>query len=197
YRISDELRFIDPKHEMTFVPLVGNSGLYNRYLQTSSIANRFAEKYASRCFYPNVSFDRSQSSKLTPFERASIDELSSLWNHIDTAIFSLSSASSVDNYYLSEFSDSLSPSSVHLSACGEIFSQAYFADGSTESFVEEYPITAFPLEKLRQIKNTICIAVGPSKAYSIIWALRCGFVNTLITDVPTAEAIQIILDEET
>ena len=42
---------------------------------------------------------------------------------------------------------------------------------------------------------TIGVADGPAKVAPILGALRGGFVNTLVTDVRTAEAV-LALDDE-
>ena len=55
---------------------------------------------------------------------------------------------------------------------------------------------AFEAPDLRGVPVTIGVAAGPSKVAPILGALRAGIVNTLVTDVPTAEAV-LALDEET
>lgn len=197
YKIADELSFFQPMHEMTFVPLNGNSGLYNRYLQTSSITNRFAEKYNSRCFYLNSSCERPKSSELTNFEQAGLDELRLLWNRLDTAIFSLSTASALENYYISEYTEGMpKASTIDPNACGELLSQSFFRDGSFTSFGTGYRLISLPLDKLRNVKKTICVAVGPKKVPSIVWAAKFGFIKTLITDTTTAQLICDYLNGE-
>lgn len=197
YQIATELDFINPVHPTTFVPLLGNSGLYNRYLQTSSIADRFAEKYNSRCFYLSAYVSHATSAPLSAYEKTSINELESLWQRLDVAIFSLSSASTMENYYYAETMDAMpETSSIDPSACGEIISQAFCPDGSFTAFGSGYRLIALPLDRLRNIENTICVAVGRNKAYSMIWAVRCGFAKTIITDMPTALAMEEILNNE-
>jgi DNA-binding transcriptional regulator LsrR (DeoR family) len=48
-------------------------------------------------------------------------------------------------------------------------------------------------EQLRRIPNVICLAGGVSKARAAIGASRAGLVNVLVTDAPTARAIDVVL----
>ncbi len=47
-------------------------------------------------------------------------------------------------------------------------------------------VVAFPLDKLKDVKNVICIAGGLDKAEPVIYAARNGYFKTLITDHLTA-----------
>ena len=53
---------------------------------------------------------------------------------------------------------------------------------------------AFDARELPRVPVTIGVAGGPSKVEPILGALRGGFVNTLVTDVRTAEAV-VALDD--
>jgi len=49
--------------------------------------------------------------------------------------------------------------------------------------------TAFDARALPRIPTTIGVAEGTTKVAPILGALRAGIVNTLVTDVRTAEAV--------
>ena len=50
-------------------------------------------------------------------------------------------------------------------------------------------VIAASVEQLRRTPLTIGVAATPEKAAGIIGAVRCGMINSLVTDINTAQAI--------
>ena len=74
-------------------------------------------------------------------------------------------------------------------AIGEVLIAPFDVEGQ---FVDEAlrdRVIAFDARQLPRVSVTIGVAGGPTKVEPILGALRAGIVNTLVTDVRTAEAV--------
>lgn len=74
-------------------------------------------------------------------------------------------------------------------AAGDICLHFFDAEGATLRFPGAEFLVRPPLETLRAIPSRIALAAGREKVPSIRAGARAGLITTLITDVPTAEAI--------
>ena len=75
------------------------------------------------------------------------------------------------------------------SAAGDICLHFFDADGATLTFPGSEFLVRLPLEVLRAIPSTIALAAGREKAPSIRAGAKAGLFTSLVTDVPTAEAV--------
>ena len=190
YNVSLQLPVVKPFPKRLFVPLTGNTGTRLSELQTSTIVNRFADKFSADALYVNSSFLRPASE--LNLNEAWLRELQDYWKRLDTAIIGLGNYSSSLLSYVDEFPTELINRSSRLDAVGEIIGQPFSADGSLDWFKEnalDYIYIGIPLESLRSIKNVICIASGLNKTEPIITAAQLGYYKTLIVDKITAEGI--------
>ncbi|ASK65671.1 transcriptional regulator [Brachybacterium avium] len=74
-------------------------------------------------------------------------------------------------------------------AAGDICLHFFDADGVTLTFPGSEFLVRPPLETLRAIPSTIALAAGREKAPSIRAGAKTGLFTSLVTDVPTAEAV--------
>ncbi len=74
-------------------------------------------------------------------------------------------------------------------AVGDICERPYTADGEPLSIPGTERLIAMDLHHLRAVPHTIGVAVGAVKIPSILAAVRAGYVNTLVTDVTTAQLL--------
>lgn len=74
-------------------------------------------------------------------------------------------------------------------AAGDICLHFFDADGRPLSFPGSEFLVRLPWETLRAIPTTIALAAGRGKAPSIRAGAKAGLFTSLITDVPTAEAV--------
>ncbi len=74
-------------------------------------------------------------------------------------------------------------------AVGDILSHFLDANGAAITPDLERRLQATSLEQLRKLKNVIGVAGGPNKTDAILAALRGGYLDVLITDETTAEAL--------
>lgn len=75
------------------------------------------------------------------------------------------------------------------SAAGDICLHFFDDDGTTLDFPGSEFLVRLPLATLRAIPSTIALAAGREKAPSIRAGAKAGLFTSLITDVPTAEAV--------
>ncbi|MGI6778283.1 MAG: sugar-binding transcriptional regulator [Acetivibrionales bacterium] len=74
-------------------------------------------------------------------------------------------------------------------AVGDILSRPYDINGNPIKIPLSDRIIAVSLEQIKSIKNRVAIAVGKPKIKTIIGACRGGYINELITDEDTANAL--------
>lgn len=74
-------------------------------------------------------------------------------------------------------------------AAGDVCLHFFDEDGATLTFPGAEFLVRLPLETLRAIPTTIALAAGCEKAPSIRAGAKTGMFSSLITDVPTAEAV--------
>jgi DNA-binding transcriptional regulator LsrR (DeoR family) len=190
YNVSLQLPVVKPFPHRLFVPLTGKTGTRHSELQTSTIVNRFADKFSADALYVNSSFLRPASE--LNLNESWLRELQDYWKRLDTAIIGLGNYSSSLLSYVDEFPSELINRSNQLAAVGEIIGQPFSADGSLDWFEEyalDYIYIGIPLDSLRSIRNVICIASGLNKTEPIITAAQLGYYKTLIVDRITAEGI--------
>lgn len=82
-------------------------------------------------------------------------------------------------------------------AVGDVLVYLYDADGQIVPSGLESRIIAAPLADYMDVPYRIAVAAGSEKARAILGALRGGFVNVLVTDNLTAEAVLELNDPET
>lgn len=80
-------------------------------------------------------------------------------------------------------------------AVGDICTRFYDSSGSALAFPGSERLIATTYETLRQIPVTIALAVGAEKVPSLLAGAKAGWFNTLVTDVPTAEALLVAVGE--
>lgn len=190
YNVSLQLPVTKPLPHRQFVPLTGNTGTRLSELQTSTIVNRFADKFGAEALYINSSFLRPASE--LKLNEPWLSELHDYWDRLDAAVIGLGQYPSSLVSYLEEFPSEIIKRGSSLVAEGEIIGQPFSADGSLdwfEEYAQDYIYIGIPLESLKVLKNVICIASGANKIEPIITAARLGYYKTLILDKLTAEGI--------
>jgi DNA-binding transcriptional regulator LsrR (DeoR family) len=80
-------------------------------------------------------------------------------------------------------------------AVGEVLISPYSIDGRLVGESLRGRTIAFDARSLASVPLTIAVADGPAKIAPILGALRTGLVNTLVTDVATAEGVLNLADE--
>ncbi len=200
YNISMQLPIVRKPADKLFLPLVGNSGTHNQFLQTSSIVNHFSERFAASAFYANFACIYNTGLLPKSYFEASIGQLNRYWDTLDAAIFSVGPRPEGDSFYIDEVEAAgiSRKSDLYQRVTGEMLGHLYGSDGQidwSDHIPKDYEFVGVPLSKLRKTPKTICIATGIDKVEALIHAARNGYFNTLITDQMTAQGIIEHLEE--
>ena len=190
YNTAGFLPFAERDKSRLFVPLVSNYSVNNRFLQTSTIVSRYGERFGADTYYLNISGVKRVGEPRTQSEIVNIQQLESYWDKMDAAIVSLGAPlRHGKNPYESEVEKYSKGDGDAVKERGEMISQLFFSSGESCLMGREIEVVAFPLDKLKKVKNVICIAGGVGKAEPIVYASRNGYFKTLITDHLTAGAM--------
>jgi DNA-binding transcriptional regulator LsrR (DeoR family) len=132
------------------------------------------------------------ATKRALMAHAGVRNLTAIWDRLDLAMFGIGARSWNDATFGQPRASKLETAG----AVGEILIAPFDLDGRfvAESLRER--VIAFDARDLGRVPISIGVAGGPSKVRPILGALRTGVMNTLVTDVRTAEAV-LALDEET
>lgn len=188
YRTSLQMQLQERPEDLTFYPIVGNSGMDNLYLQTDSICARYAEKFQTRSVFSS-SLILSPRESLTKLEERRHAALCSCWDRLDAIVLSVGGHRNPDDRFLEEIPADLFEKKLFTDIIGDLVGHFFFTDHSDFMPPEEYEMVVIGLEQLKQTPNIICIANGESKVDMIRFAANAGYIKTLITDSDTALAI--------
>jgi len=189
YQTSRQLPYSDRNEDITFVPLIGASGEDNPYFQINTILDRFAEKFGAESFYTNVPAVRENNSELPRVEKKRHAKLQQYWDNLDAAVIGLGVPPNVGKFLISEVSQEYKEIMINSNTIGDILCQFFYPDGNIFAIKSGYEQFSFPIKKLKDIKNVICLAGGENKVEGIIAAAENGFFDTLVTDSITAGLI--------
>ena len=74
-------------------------------------------------------------------------------------------------------------------AVGDMGGQFITFTGTLHSTLYNQCMIGLTLEEMRQIPNTIAVAIGARKVKAILGSLRTGVIDVLCTDLDTARAV--------
>lgn len=74
-------------------------------------------------------------------------------------------------------------------AIGDICARPFDGEGRPIEFPGVERLVAMELDALRRVPHSIALAVGAAKVPAIRVAARAGYINTLVTDAPTAQML--------
>jgi DNA-binding transcriptional regulator LsrR (DeoR family) len=120
-----------------------------------------------------------------------VRSVTNLWARLDVALYGLGgpawSEASVGTRAAAELRAA--------GAVGEVLISPFTADGALVGESLRARTIGFDARELRRVPVAIGVAEGPGKVLPILGALRGGLLNTLVTDVRTAEAVLERADE--
>lgn len=196
---AEALREVTPLR-VTCVPLLGGLGRIAPAFQVHDITTTVARALGGSAlplYLPAIVADDDVRHQLLESPDAAL--VLSEWAHLTTALVGIGNVA-FDSEMQMLFGRYLDASTqVRLGrwgAVGDICMRFYDRNG--------HPIAdglrgviGLDLERLRRIPNVIAVAGGSEKSEAIIGALRGGYVDTLVTDEPTAQAIVAALERAT
>ena len=131
------------------------------------------------------------TTKAALVAHAGIQAIAEHWDRLDVALFGIGgpswSAASVGAAAVADMQAG--------GAIGELLIAPFAADGRVVADAFRARTVAFDARTLPGVARTIGVADGPAKVAPILGALRGGLLNTLVTDVRTAEAVLALAAE--
>jgi deoxyribonucleoside regulator len=137
---------------------------------------------------PGLVDDAATKSAL--YAHAGIRTILDLWQRLDIALFGIGGPSWTAASLGAEAAGELDTAG----AVGEVLIAPFDANGRFVGTALRDRVIAFDARELPQVPVTIGVAGGPAKVAPILGALRAGILNTLVTDVATAEAVVAAAD---
>jgi deoxyribonucleoside regulator len=132
---------------------------------------------------PGLVDDAATKSAL--YAHAGIRTVLELWGRLDLALFGIGGRSWTEASLGAEAVRELDAGG----AVGEVLIAPFDAAGHFVGAGLRDRVIAFDARELPRVPLTIGVAGGPAKVAPILGALRGGVVNTLVTDIATAEAV--------
>jgi DNA-binding transcriptional regulator LsrR (DeoR family) len=122
---------------------------------------------------------------------AGIQSVLSLWERLDVALFGIGGRA----WSAAAFGEEIVQDIDARGAVGEVLIAPFDSEGRFVSEALRSRTIAFDARELGRVPVTIAVAGGSTKVAPILGVLRAGVVNTLVTDVATAEAVVSADDE--
>ncbi|MDN6302524.1 MAG: sugar-binding transcriptional regulator [Brachybacterium sp.] len=167
-------------------PTVGGQQESDPTFQTNEIVRAFADRTGAE---PRFAFAPAlPSASLWDSLQAdpSFLEITSLWGRARAVVTGLGSPY-LDRPALTSVVPREDPALQR--AVGDVCLHFYDPEGRTIPYPGSDRLVRPSLEQLRAIPSSIALAAGPAKTVSILAGAKTGLFTTLITDVPTAEAL--------
>ena len=132
---------------------------------------------------PGLVDDAATKSAL--YAHAGVRTVLELWDRLDVALFGIGGRS----WSAANLGGAIATDIDRHAGVGEVLIAPFDAEGRFVCDALRDRVIAFDARRLREVPIAIGAAGGPSKVEPILGALRGGLVNTLVTDVRTAEAV--------
>lgn len=123
---------------------------------------------------------------------AGIRAIAEFWDRLDVALFGIGGPA----WSVSLVGEAIEGQLEAAEAVGEVLVAPFDLDGQFVCPALRDRVIAFDARRLGRVPAAIGVAAGEGKVRPILGALRAGIVQTLVTDVATAEAV-VALDEAT
>lgn len=188
YNTSLQLALQDEHNELTFYPVIGNSGTNIPFYQINNIIDRFAEKFRANAYYTHSLFLQPKTIP-TDLDIKRLNVLKQYWKNLDAIIIGLGGRVISKAIYIDELPPSVNKKQLVDHAIGDILANFFLDDETFFEYPKDYRLIAIDLKDLKQIEEIICIAHGRHKVEAIVYAANNKYFNTLITDDLTARAV--------
>lgn len=190
YHIVNEFP-VEHGRDVTVIPLVGGMGNQRVELHSNHIAYELAKKLGGKSeslYAPAIVESAELKEQLVALPH--IHSVLEQGNQVEVALIGLgtpfrSSTMREIGYLNDEDIQTLRKSG----AVGDINSRFIDAEGNAVDIPLNDQVIGTDLEHMKKIPKVIGAAIGVHKAEGMIAAMRGGYVNMLITDEATAEAI--------
>lgn len=190
--LVDRMRPFTTRGATEVVQLLGGIGVPEVQNQAQRLVGEFARMLGAEPVYvqaPGVVADRAIRDAL--LKDSALTEVTRRWRELTMAIVGIGSIEPSD--LLAESGNAFEPDDrsrlLAAGAVGDICHHVFTADGTSVTGQLADRTIHIPVEDFRAIPRRIGIAGGRRKHEPILGALNGGWVNVLITDLRTAEAL--------
>jgi DNA-binding transcriptional regulator LsrR (DeoR family) len=170
-------------------PLIGGIGQVSPSFQVNDLTRRMAEALGGTwqpLYAPAFVADPQARDVL--LRHPDVGKVVGAWGHLDVAVVGIGHFGHHSSTFVAGYlEEHLLQMLVERGAIGDLCGRFFDAQG--KQCLVEPGVIGISLEQLRALGQVIGIAGGEKKVMAILCALRGGYLNTLITDTVTAEAV--------
>jgi DNA-binding transcriptional regulator LsrR (DeoR family) len=171
---------------VVLAPTVGGVDEPEAYYQTNEITRSLAVKVHGSPVLLYAPAMPSPALHPVLLEDALIQRVTSLWHTAKAALLGLGAPPRTRSSLPSFLPKDLPALD---GALGDICARPFGLLGQPIAFPGSERLMAMELDDLRRIPHSIGLAVGAGKVSGIRVAVRAGYINTLVTDTPTAQLL--------
>lgn len=167
----------------------GNSGMGITY--AADIVAAFADNYAAKAhLLPIPAYFDDPETKAAMFRERAIARPRALAANADIALFSIGVPDADSYVYRAGYVEQEELDALRAQGVvGDIATVFFRADGTYDDIAMNGRSSGPDLKSLAGHDHAICVVAGENKIPGVVGALRGGFLNTLVIDSPTGEAL--------
>lgn len=188
--VADSL-VIDRPIDVNVIPIIGAMGEVETGIYPNAIAASFAQKLGGKNYLINAPAVLDSADIKTSIENdRNFSGVRQRWNTLSAAIVSVSDVA--DDASVARYRIFGTQELEHLRSLGVVCATNFNfinSDGLPVTTDIDRRMIKMGLSELARIPNLIVVAAGPEKVRPILAALSGGFVDILVVDHDTAEAI--------
>jgi len=191
----DAENFIESSNKKIVQIMGGLSNKIEAGTHSNEIVRKLSKIINCEYYYLNCPaiFENRNLRKILLKEK-NIKSAINMWNIIDLAIMGIGVADRRSALF-KLFTDDMVKMVENSRACGQINTNFFDSEGNNVLMLENNKI-CIPIEKMKKIKKKVVIGFGEYKVKAILGALKGGFIDTLITDSITIDAIEKYVKEK-
>lgn len=168
------------------VPATGGMQLQAPHFQINEFVRVAAEHLGGTPHFLHAPYLPSAELRDAFLADPSIQDILALWNRIDVAIVGIGLPHAINP---PEASAATPSEQALVNAAGDVIRHYFDPAGACIQWEGERRMIAASPAQLRAARLSIGVAAAPEKASAIIGAIRARFINALVTDTATAEAV--------
>ena len=175
-------------------PAMGGNAGDQPWFQPNEIARSMADALGAQARYLHAPALMSHGLYDTLREEGELVGISDLWDRAKVSLVGVGAWPKPDASYAAAGFPVDDPALTR--AVGDFAGRSFTIDGALVPFGDDRQLLGVTPEELAQIPHSICLAGSATKARAAIGAARAGLYNVLVTDAPTARAMDAVLDAE-